>query len=125
MTSSPYREIMRVSELHGGIPVNLVLQRRLNVRPRRYKTLSWRTLLPSGRANRRFYLSQEHGPWSVPVEVASRLLLKAQRRGMLDTEHDDPQIRHGGVHNEIIDSRTLGRLDRQSILIPFQSERAA
>ena len=116
MTKPAYKEITRVSEVHDGLPVNLVLQWRLNVPPRRYKTLSWRTLLPSGKSNRRFYLSPKHGLWTVPVKVALRLLLKAQRRGMLNAMHDDRQTRVGGPHNEVIDSRALGRLDRQTVL---------
>ena len=33
---------------------------------------------------------------------------------MLDEQYDDPQMRHGGVANEIIDSRTLGVNERRN-----------
>ena len=102
-----YTEIRRVTGQHAGIPINLLLQIRNDNPPVPYPCLSWRTLYPSGKSNRRFYRTKD-GCWTIPVSVALSMLEEAEEAGMLDEQHDDPQVRHGGTANEIIDSRTLG-----------------
>ena len=106
-----YEEIMTVTEMHDGLPINLRLQWRLNVPPRRYHCLSWRTLYPSGRSNRRFYRTNGDF-WTIPVSVALRVMERVEERGMLSTEYDDPQIRHRGTDNLVRDSRRLSASDR-------------
>ena len=103
-----YREIRRVTTEHDGIPIHLKLQLRLND----YHCLSWRTLYPRGRTNRQRYRLDETGIWSIPVHIASYLMWQAEDCGMLDTGYDDPQDRHDGPENDIIDSRTLGISER-------------
>lgn len=92
--------------MHDGLPINLRLQWRLNVHPERYHCLSWRTLYPSGRSNRRFY-KIDQGIWTIPVSVALRVMQRAEESGMLGTQYDDPQTRHGGPENAVFDSRLL------------------
>ena len=98
-----YREICRVTAEHDGTPINLKLQWRLN----EYHCLSWRTLYPRGRTNRQFYRLVDTGVWTIPVQVASHLMRQAEDCGILDTRYDDPQVRHDGPANCIVDSRTL------------------
>lgn len=104
-----YTEICRVALPHRNLPVNLLLQLRHNVpqEGRDYFCLSWRTRLPNGRQNRQGYYLQATGVWKIPVRVAVRLLNQAYRKGWLNELFDDPQRRHRGPVNTIIDSRFL------------------
>ena len=97
--------------MHDGLPINLRLQWRLNVPPESYYCLSWRTLYPSGLANRRFY-KIEQGIWTLPVSVALRVMQRAVDSGMLGDQYDDPQSRHGGYDNAVFDSRLLPDQER-------------
>ena len=112
---NPYTEIRRVSLCHEGLPVHLKLQIRHCVPPVDFFCLSWRTVLPTGRDNRRFYYDRQHGTgiWTIPVSIALGLLNRADAAGMLDERYDDVQERHGGTENFIIDSRNLGRRERE------------
>ena len=109
-----YQEIMTVSEMHDGLPINLRLQCRLNVPPTRYYCLSWRTLYPSGLSNRRFYKISS-GIWTIPVDVALHVMQTADDRGMLDPQYNDPQTRHGGPGNAIFNSRLLAEPERTAL----------
>ena len=115
LTLNPYTEIQRVTLLHEGLPAHLILQTRHCVPPVDFFCLSWRTVLPTGRSNRRFYYDRRHGTgiWTIPVSIALGLLNRADAAGMLDEEYDDLQERHCGTNNRIIDSRNLGRQERE------------
>ena len=115
MAANDYRRIDGVTAQHNGLPVKLLLQERNNDPPSLYYCLSWRTSLPSGR-NRRFYRSRETGFWTVPVQIALRIMQQARDREMLATRYDDQQIRHGGPDNTVVDSRTLGVRERLDAL---------
>ena len=112
---NPYTEIRRVSLIHEGLPVHLMLQTRHCVPPVDFFCLSWRTVLPTGRGNRRFYYDRQHGTgiWTIPVSIALALLNRADAAGMFDERYDDLQERHCGTENFIIDSRNLGRRERE------------
>ncbi len=114
-TLSTYTEICRVSLRHAGLPVHLILHVRHGVEPVDFYCLSWRTVLPSGSANRRFYNDVRHGTgiWTIPVSVALELLNRAESDGMLDNRYDDLQERHRGTNNTVIDSRNLGQRERR------------
>lgn len=90
-----YVEIGRVSEKFHGIPIKLVLNRRVPDRLTAHHVISWRTLYPSGKANRRFYWLKREGCWTIPCSLAVRLMEKAERARLLDTQYDDPYIRFG------------------------------
>ena len=109
-----YTEICRVTREHKGIPIHLLLQTRNDNPPEPYHCLSWRTLYPSGKSNRRFYRTKMDGCWTTPVSTALSMLEEAEEKYMLDERYDDPQIRHCGVANEITDSRALGNNERMS-----------
>ena len=47
---------------------------------------------------------------------------EAEEKGMLDERYDDPQTRHGGTDNEIIDSRELNLQDRRNALDSITTE---
>lgn len=53
------------------------------------------------------------------------MLEDAEERGMLDEGYDDPQIRHGGTENTLIESRSLSQLERNEefVLITTDDER--
>ena len=109
-----YNEIRRVmSRDANDLPVSLLLQVRLEVPPEDFYCLSWRTLYPSGRSNRRFYYNIVDGFWRVPFPIALELLDLAHANGMLDVQYDDQQIRHDGPGNRIIDSRELSQEKRR------------
>lgn len=101
--------------MHRGLPIHLVLQIRHSAPPVDFFCLSWRTVLPTGKGNRRSYYDRQHGTgvWTTQVSVALGLLNRAEAAGMLDDEYDDLQVRHKGTNNQIIDSRTLGRKERE------------
>ena len=94
--------------------MHLILQTRHCVPPVDFFCLSWRTVLPTGSSNRRFYYDRRHGTgiWTIPVSIALGLLNRADAAGMLDERYDDLQERHCGPNNCIIDSRNLGRRER-------------
>ena len=50
------------------------------------------------------------------------MLKEAEEKGMLDERYDDPQTRHGGTDNEIIDSRELNLQDRRNALDSITTE---
>ena len=114
-TMSTYTEVQRVSLSHEGLLVHLILHIRHGVEPVDFYCLSWRTVLPSGSANRRFYNDVRHGTgiWTIPVSVALELLNRGESAGLLDTRYDDLQERHQGANNTVIDSRNLGQRDRR------------
>lgn len=118
-----YQEIMSVCTTHDGLPVRLRLQWRLNVPPRRYHCLSWRTLYPSGRSNRRFYRANGEF-WTIPVSVALRVMERAEERGMLGFEYDDPQTRHRGPDNLVRDSRMLSAPERVALFDEITLDRS-
>ncbi len=120
-----YRKILRVTvpDSDTGLPVHLRLQELYNDPPDTpgfYHCLSWRTLWPSGSANRRYYHTRQDGFWRIPVSVALELLNQAEMEGMLDERYDDPLIRYGRPDIVIIDSRNLDRTtyeaERRSIV---------
>ena len=110
-----YTEIRRVTLYQEVLPVHIVLHTRHGVDPVDFYCLSWRTLLPTGSGNRRFYYDRRYGTgiWTIPVSIALKLLNRADGAGMLDEEYDDLQERHDGTNNRIIDSRNLGRRERE------------
>lgn len=112
---NPYTEIRRVTLIHEGLPIHIILQTRHHVRPVDFFCLSWRTVLPNGSRNRRFYYDRRYGTgiWTMPVSVGLRLIDQADAAGMLDEEYDDLQERHDGTNNTIIDSRNLGRQEHE------------
>ena len=112
---SPYTEHRRVSLRHEGLDVHILLQSRHCVPPVAFFCLSWRTVLPTGTANRRFYYDRKHGTgiWTIPVSTALDLLSQAEEAGMFDEEFNDLQSRHGGTNDRIIDSRKLSPSERK------------
>ena len=123
-TLSNYTEIRRVTLQHDGLPVSLFLQVRHYVHPVDFFCLSWRTHLPSGIANRRFYYDRQYGTgfWRIPVSSALELMYLANEEGMLDEEFEDLQERHEGVNNRIIDSRNLDRQERETAFASIVNE---
>ena len=109
-------DIGRVTQDYAGIPVNIVLHERTDIDPVPFYCLSWRTLLPSARINRRLYRLRDDGCWTIPFSVALVLLESANDAEMLVEDYDDPQIRHGGTANLIMDSRNLGNKERDDLL---------
>ena len=110
-----HREIDRVTTTYNSIPVNLLLQTRTNAdSSETFYNLSWRTRYPSGRSNRRFYYTHSDGYWRIPVAAATDLLELAERKGFLNERYNDPQVRHGGTHDNLIDSRFLDDRQRRS-----------
>ena len=122
-----YTEIRRVSLIHESLPVHLILQTRHCVPPVDFFCLSWRTVLPTGRGNRRFYYDRQHGTgiWTIPVSIALRLLNRAEAAGMFDEQYDDLQERHCGTENLIIDSRDLGEENVNANLLHYQRKQGS
>lgn len=110
-----YREVDRITGCHDNHPVHLKLQERLGVPPVQYHCLSWRTLYPRRRANRRFYRLKGSGFWTIPASLALDLMMQANGRGWLDGAYHDPQERCGGPDNDVIDSRELGARERRDV----------
>ena len=108
-------DIGRVTQEHAGIPVNIFLRERTDLLPVPFYCLSWRTRYPGSTQNRRFYSLRDRGFWTIPVSIALSLLEEAEDEGLLDEQYDDPQIRHHGINNTVIDSRVLGGTERRSI----------
>lgn len=108
-----YRLIDTITVQHNGLPIDLRLQERIDVEEEpRFYCLSWRTLYPVGRTNRQRYRLTDAGYWTVPVQIASDLMSEAERRGWLDGNYEDRQVRHLGTANDIILSRSLNARDR-------------
>ena len=108
LTNTPgrHRELDRITTFHNGIHVNILLNEiSIPEEPKTYYSLSWRTRYRRGGANRRFYYTNRDGYWRIPVLTALELLETAERRGFLHPRYDDPQIRHQGTNNKIIDPR--------------------
>lgn len=97
------------STCHDGIPIDLVLKRRLDNPPESpYYCFCWRTRLPSNKGkSRRFYSSKEYGFWTIPVSVALDVVGRVKDRGLLDLQYDDLRHRDGTRWSTIIDSREL------------------
>ena len=110
-----YREVDRLTRLHGDLPVHLKLQERLDLDTVPFHCVSWRTVYPRGRTNRQLYRLTESGIWSIPVHVALTLMREADALGWLDGTYDDPQIRHGGPHNASDISTELAVCDRRAL----------
>ena len=111
-----YRLIDRITVWHDGLPIHLKIQERLEVPPDPFYCLSWRTLYPGGRSNRRFYRSSTTGFWTIPIQVAVDLMSEAEERGWLDGRYEDLQDRHQGTGNVIFYSRSLNVRDRRVML---------
>jgi hypothetical protein len=120
-----YSKIAEVGADIEGRPVKLVLQEKTEDAGPPYYLVSWRTLLPQTRSNRRFYSGQD-GYWSLPVPDARALLEQAAARGLLDSQYDDPFIRAGGGKPGIIVSHDLDSTQRAQLLaeITLPSEEA-
>ena len=115
--AAEYDEICRVAATPDGIPVSLILQKRLDIHPEPYYCLSWRTRYQSvPTKSRRFYSSREHGFWKLRVETALYLMRKASDKGMLDSRFDDDKhLRDGGLLcRGGIDSRKITECDRRN-----------
>ena len=110
-----YRELGRITVQHEGLPVHFKLQERYDEQLVSYHCLSWRTLYPSGRSNRRFYKTKDSGFWTLPISLAFEAMSEAENRGWLDDNYDDPQIRHGGSNNRVLDSRQLVDSERHDL----------
>lgn len=83
------KELSTSDRLVDGIPVRLVLQRRISARDdNSWWVISWRTRLRSGGPNRRFYKTQETY-WSLPAETALELMRELETHGALSGEFDD------------------------------------
>ena len=112
--AAEFDEICRVAATPDGIPVSLILQKRLDTHPEVYYCLSWRTRYQSyPTKSRRFYSSREHGFWKLRVETALDLMRKASDKGMLDSRFDDDSpLRDGGLLWRVgIDSREITEFD--------------
>ncbi len=84
------------------VPVCLRLNVRKDLEPQFY-ALSWRSrYLTSPGQNRRYYWTKADGFWRIPTWLAKNLLERALDRGLLATEYDDQELRHGGVENGVI-----------------------
>ena len=115
--AAQYDEICRVAAKADGIPVSLILQKRLDSHPELYYCLSWRTRYQSSPTkSRRFYSSREYGFWKLRVETALDLMRKARDKGMLDSRFDDDNpLRDGGLLWRVgIDSRKITECDRRN-----------
>ena len=99
----------QVRHTYLGLPVRLVLQRRIDTAPPNYM-LSWRTLWSSGHGNRRFYDEGRSGLWRTSIEVALNVMDRAHERGMLDPMYD--ALRREPT---VIDSRQLSFRERQAL----------
>ena len=111
-----YRLIDRITVRHEGLPIHLKLQERLEVPPEPFYCLTWRTVYPRGRSNRRFYRLRRTGFWTMPVRLALDLMMCAEGRGWFDGRYEDLQVRHRGIANTIFDSRELGGREQRTIL---------
>ena len=110
-----YRNIDTVTVQHNGLPIHLKLQVRTEVPPEPFYCLTWRTVYPSGRSNRRFYRLSAMGFWTIPIDLAIHLMSEAERLGWLDGTYEDHQIRHLGTDNSIFSSRSLSARDRRTM----------
>jgi hypothetical protein len=99
-----YERLMEVHGTQDGIPVTLALQRRLDVPPIAFHTVSWRTQYPNSGRNRRFYWVENGGCWTLSVKLARQLLEDADSKGMLSERFDDKYERFGSGSLSFIDS---------------------
>lgn len=108
-----YRLVNEVRDTHLDLPICLRLQIREDDGDVEYYTLSWRSRYrTSPSQNRRLYVTDSDGFWTIPADLATLILRQASDRGFLDAEHDDPGIRHDGPMNFVVaDSRTLTQED--------------
>ena len=108
---------------YGNLPIHLRLHRRSDVPPEPWTCISWRTRYSTApNQNRRFYYTNANGYWATPTSLALDMLEEAEEKEMLDERYDDPQTRHGGTDNEIIDSRELNLQDRRNALDSITTE---
>ena len=100
-----------VCDEHGGVQVNLVLDKRLDNPPGNpYYCLRWWTFYPGSKNKyRRFYKYKEKF-WTIPTEVAASLMRRAEDKVMFREYYD------GCNSSNIIDSRVLAPADRQSLV---------
>jgi hypothetical protein len=110
-----YKIIRSVATSAGGIPVKLALQRRLDVPPKPFYTISWRTRYPGTTQNRRFYWSSDGSCWTIAVSMARDLLTAAERERMLDAQYDDTYERFGGGTPTLVESVDLSPSDRAAL----------
>lgn len=103
---SNYEPLDVVEADEDGFAVRLKLQRRLDVPPSPFFTVSWRTVYPGAQRNRRFYWV-DRACWTLQASTALGLLDRAAAKGMLDARYDDPYVRFGGGVPTIVDSRSL------------------
>ena len=102
---------------YKGLPIYLRLHTRNDVPPTPWPCISWRTRYSTApNQNRRFYHTEADGFWAMPVSLALDMLEEAEGNGMLDERYDDPQTRHGGTDNTIIESRISSLQERQDDL---------
>ena len=105
--AAKYDEIDRVSVVHDDVPVELKLQRRLDVGP--YIFVCWRTRYQSApKKSRRFYSSGGTGFWTIPVRIALDLVRQASERGLLDAKYDQSGVR--SIDSRVLDSDARQRL---------------
>ena len=110
-----YNRIDTVTVQHNGLPIDLKLQVRTEVPPEPFYCLTWRTVYPSGRSNRRFYRLSATGFWTIPIDLAIHLMSESERLGWLDGTYEDRQRRHCGTDNEVSYSRSLNARDRRTM----------
>ena len=110
-----YNHIDTVTVQHNGLPIHLKIQERTEVPPEPFYCLTWRTVYPGSRRNRRFYRSNTTGFWTLPVQVALHLMSEVEEHGWLDGRYEDRQLRHRGTDNDIFSSRSLSVRDRRTM----------
>jgi hypothetical protein len=98
----------------AGLPVRLKLQRRGDVPPSAFFTVSWRTDYEGTTKNRRFYWV-DGSCWTLRASTALSLLNRAAVKGMLDARYDDPYERFGGGGPSFVDSRALAPEQRATL----------
>lgn len=102
-----YKEIGRVSEVLNGIPVKLILRQRDSERFSAHHVISWRTLYPGGKSNRRFYWLKKEGCWTIPCDLAVQIMEKAKEEKLIDSQYDDPYARFDGGNPEFHASNAI------------------
>lgn len=111
---SQYEPIDAVESGEDGRAVRLKLQRRLDVPPSPFFTVSWRTEYPGTAKNRRFYWVADEC-WTVRASTAVDMLDRATGKGLLDERYDDQYVRFGGGVPSFTDSRSLSRAQAEEV----------
>lgn len=107
-----YDFIDEASDFEDGVEIKLKAQRRLDIPPVPFHTMSWRTFYKGTRKNRRFYWKSEGSCWTLSVPLATNLLERAEEKGFLDAKYDDPYLRCGGGAASFVQSAELGEPER-------------